>query len=263
MGKVLQFPPVPPGDRIKISATNFAVFQQCPESAAARLQGRYGPDTLPAFAGGLAHRVFARHLSGGPIAPEDLPGVCRQEIGSSTLNLKLASVRLKPSSLAQVVEEVGALYERFRKMPTDGFEAAEVHLEVEPWPDVLLVGSVDAVFHNEGNGTRLVDWKTGDLGELVSAQLRFYALLWALERGEAPQAVEAVSVRTGERVAEHPSAADLSGTAERVAEMVERLRRAWSRDESLERYGGPWCRYCPLLEECEEGRSTMRLMELS
>jgi hypothetical protein len=260
---MMQFPAVPPGDRIKISASNFAVFQQCPESAAARLQGRYGPDTLPAFSGGLAHRVFARHLSVGPIAPEDLPGVCRQEIGSSTLNLKLASVRLKPSSLAQVVEDVGALYERFRKMPTDGFEAAEVHLEAEPWPDVLLVGSVDAVFQNEGNGTRLVDWKTGDLGELVSAQLRFYALLWALERGEAPHAVEAVSVRTGERVADHPSADHLSETAQRVTEMVERLRRAWSGHESLERYGGPWCRYCPLLEECEEGRSTMRLMELS
>ncbi|MDP8958894.1 MAG: PD-(D/E)XK nuclease family protein [Actinomycetota bacterium] len=257
---MLQFPEVEHGDAVRISATTFALFEQCPDSANARLLGNFGPDTRPAFSGGLAHRIFARHLSRGPIPAEALSQACREEIGCSILNVKLGSLGLKPSSLGQVVEEVGELYDRFRKMPVEGFAGAEVRLEVEAAADVILLGSVDAVFEGEADGDRLVDWKTGELGDLVVSQLRFYALLWGLDRGRLPERVEAVSVGTGERVSEVPSSSQLIETAGRVAEMVNLLRRSWARGLLLERRGGPWCRYCPLLEGCEEGEATIHMM---
>lgn len=223
----------------------------------ARLQGEWGPESRAAFSGGLAHRLFARHLSGDPIAKQDFGQVCRTEIGGSNLNYKLGALGLKPSELGKVIDEVGAIYERFKKIPVEGFKGAEVSLTAEPADDVTLVGSVDAVFADD-QGVRLVDWKTGELGEVVD-QLHFYALLWALEKDELPNMVEALSVKTGERVCEVPSSGVVQETAEQVAEMVGRLRTAWKTGAGIDRWGGPWCKYCGILDSCSEGLAATRL----
>lgn len=247
---MIPFPRVPTGDPIKISATTYIAFNQCPAQAEARFQGVYPPESKSSFLGAVAHRVFARHLTTGPI--DDLPQAIREEIGIG-LNPKLAALGIhRPSELEELIRTMGALYERFRRFPADGFEAAEVALEAEPAPGVQLVGKIDAVF-NEGTSAPLLrDWKTGSLGEPME-QLLFYALVWALARDEIPGAVEAVSLQTGERMRSQPSVADLTAVAERVAQLVTAFRETWSSGEVSERRGGPWCRYCPLLSGCSEG----------
>ncbi len=256
MPGVIEFPPVPPGDPVRISASTFVTYKQCPASAEARLRGVFGPDSRASFSGGLAHRVFARHLGQGSIDPEGFHQVCREEIGSSSLNMKMAGLGLgKPSVLAPLIEEVQALYQRFRSVPVEGFVGAEVDLAAEPADGVNLVGKVDAVFGDDG-GPRLVDWKTGELGDPL-VQLHFYALLWALQEDEIPGRLEAVSVRTGERFSTVPSRTDLEVVAGEVAEMVTRLRTAWASGAEIELCGGPWCRYCPLLEGCGEGMAAV------
>ena len=252
---VIGFPEVIPGEKIRVSASSYVSFQECPERAAAHFRGIYGPDTRASFSGGLAHRVFARHLTSGEIPAGDFEQACREEIGSSNLNFKLPALGLKPSELGRVIEEVGLLYERFKRLPEEGFQGAEVSFTLTPAADVELVGRVDAIFDGPG-GVRLVDWKTGELGEVVS-QLGFYALLWALDRDELPGRVEAVSVASGERYAEVPHAADVEATARSVATMINELRQAWSEASDLERRGGPWCRFCPVLEGCGEGAAAV------
>ena len=126
---------------------------------------------MESFKGGLAHRIFARHLTRGPIAAEDFEQVCREEIGSSGLNNKVALLGLRSSSLGRVVEEVRSLYRRFVRFPMEGFAGSEVGLLTEPARGVELVGSIDAVF-DAHPGTRLVDWKTGGLGEIGRASCR-------------------------------------------------------------------------------------------
>ena len=79
-------------------------------------------------------------------------------------------------------------------------------LESVPAEGVTLRGKVDAVFDEGEAGSRLTDWKTGSLGD-PGPQLGFYALLWALERGDLPGRVEAVSLASGERVEEVPTRA--------------------------------------------------------
>ncbi len=254
---MIEFPTVGPGDAVRISASTFVAFRQCPDSALARLQGEWGPESRAAFSGGLAHRLFARHLSGEPIAEQDFGQVCRSEIGGSNLNYKLGALGLKPSELGHVIDEVGAIYERFKKIPLEGFEGAEVSLESEPADGVTLIGSIDAVFA-EDDGVRLVDWKTGELGEVVD-QLHFYALLWALEKDELPQVVEALSVKTGERISEIPDSGVVRETAEQVAEMIGRIRSAWDEGAGIDRRGGPWCKYCGILDSCAEGRAATQL----
>lgn len=222
------------------------------------MRGVYGPESRSSFIGGLAHRVFARHLSTGPIDDADFAAVCREEIGGG-MNPKLAALGLKPSQLSGVIEEVGGLYGRFKSLKAEGFAAAEVDLEAEPAEGVVLRGSIDAIFDDE-LGPRLVDWKTGNLGD-PDTQLSFYALLWAMEREEIPASLEAVSVKTGERSQTVPSRASIDVTATRAAKAVDALRRSWRHGSELERSAGPWCRWCPLLDECSEGRAAVAVLD--
>lgn len=255
----LEIIPSEDGEEIRVSATSYLGFKRCPASANARYQGIYGPDSRPAFTGSLAHRIFSRHLSSGPIASDDFVQACREEIGGSGLVNKMGGLELKPSVLAGVIEEVRGLYERFTKFPQDGFEGTEVELKLTPANGVELVGTVDAVYKEDLGGYRLVDWKTGELGE-VEDQLMFYALLWALDRQEPPAYVEAVSIRTGERYRTVPSSSDVAATASSVTDMVDVLRRSWAQGLDFERRGGPWCKYCPILEGCSEGEATVKIL---
>ncbi len=261
MGKVIRFPPVAPGDDIEISATTYAVYRRCPEQAAARLRGEFGPDSPRSFVGGLGHRVFARHLTSGPIPDGDFEQVCREEIGAG-MNVKMASLGVRPSQLAGYIREVGALYTRFKAMAFAEFRSAEVELAASPAPGVRLKGAVDAVFDEDG-GARLVDWKTGGIADDAHHQLAFYALLWALARNELPARVEAVSVATGQRTEGPVAAGELSETAGMVAAMIDALRAGWAAGTDQPRHAGPWCRYCPVLEACPEGEAAVTVLNRS
>jgi len=252
-------PHVVTGDAVRLSASTYVAWKKCPDSANARLQGIYGPDTRPAFLGSLAHRIFARHLTAGPIASEEFVQACREEIGASSLNNKLGGLALKPSALAGVIEEVRGLYERFTKLPGEGFDGSEVKMEFEDDDGVQLVGTIDAVYREDLGGHRLVDWKTGEVGD-AEDQLMFYSLLWALDHREMPAYVEAVSVKTGERYRTVPSAHDVKRVATEIGQLVDEIRRAWNDGAALPRNGGPWCRFCPLLDDCPEGQATEALL---
>jgi len=256
---LVSIPHVIPGDEIRVSATTYVTWKKCPESANVRLQGRYGPDTRPAFLGSLAHRIFSRHLRSGPIPSEEFTQACREEIGASNLNHKLGGLSLKPSALAGVIEEVRGLYERFVRFPGEGFDSSEVTVDHRSEGDVHLVGTIDAVYRADLGGHRLVDWKTGEIGD-AEDQLLFYSLLWAVDRDELPARVEAISVKTGDIFQTVPSSEDVRRVSVEVAELVNQMRHAWSDGVGLPRHGGPWCHHCPILDDCAEGRATAALL---
>ena len=207
-----------------MSATTYLSFRQCPAQAEARLQGVYRSESKASFTGALAHRLFARHLNRGPI--EDVGQAIREEIGAA-LNGKMAAIGIhRPSELTEMIRSAGALYDRFRHFPADGFEAAEINMEAEPSEGVKLVGKIDAVFREDLPGPILRDWKTGGLGEPLE-QLLFYALVWTLQKREMVAAVEAVSLQTGERMRTTPTIAQLTVVARHLADLVTQVRRSW------------------------------------
>ncbi len=254
---MVEFPSPVQGDPITVSATLFSRFRQCPASAGAHLDGIYSPDTPQAFRGQLAHAIFRRHFEQGGI--EDIEDACRREIGAG-LNSKMSSSGVAtPSALRSVIAEVGALYERFKGLAHPTMREAEVVLEYEPEVGVVLRGRVDAVFV-DGEETRLVDWKTGSLGD-PDDQMGFYALLWEMANGTIPGAVEAISLLTGERYLARPSLQDLSNTAAEVSRLITEVRQHWANGVPLSVRGGPWCRYCPILEGCSEGGAAMMILD--
>lgn len=249
------------GDDVRISATSYLAYKQCPARADARFQGHFGTASRSSFIGSLAHQVFRRHLVTGPIGDSEFDQACREEIGGSQrLNNSMRDLGLKPSELSGVFEEVRALYQRFVRFPQEGFEGAEIAFAIDAATGVELIGQVDAVYREDLGGYRLVDWKTGELGE-AKEQMGFYALLWLLDREELPASIEAISVKTGERFSSVPSTKDVVKTAGDVTHMVDDLRTHWSSGEDFERRGGPWCRHCPILEGCSEGESTVSLLK--
>jgi hypothetical protein len=260
---VIEFPETAPGEPLAVSATLFVTYRSCPQQALGRLQGQYPPDTIASFRGSLAHRLFARHLVRGPIADVDVPQACREEIGAADghLNMKLGPLDLnRPSRLAPVLAEVGDLYARFKRFPTDGFRSAEVTLDVDAGNGVVLRGRVDAIFDDDAGTPIIIDWKTGSWLDDVEPQLTFYAMVWAMEHGVLPARAEAVSVQTGERTGITPTTEDAEQTAREVADMVNVLREVFATGDDLERRAGPHCRWCPLLEECTEGAAAVAIL---
>ena len=253
------FDDIPDGEDFPVSATLFVTYRRCPQQALGRLQGIYGPPSRASFKGALAHRLFARHLEDGEIPKDDFDRVCRQETGAN-LNSQMASVGLKPSEFRAVVSEVRELYDTFTGLPTDGFSEAEASFESEVGGGVRLRGRIDAVFSSE-KGDRIVDWKTSAyLAGDTEAQLGFYALAWVKLHGSRPSASEAISVTTGETVGVEVSDAALAETESEVAGMVTELREAMAEGTKLERTAGPHCSWCPLLDDCSEGRAAEALL---
>jgi len=68
-----------------------------------------------------------------------------------------------------------------------------------------------------------------------------------------------MSVATGERFAEVPTRRAVEETIGQVAGMINTLRAAWATGAGVQRRGGPWCRYCPVLEGCREGAAAVEV----
>lgn len=257
---VIVFPTPIPGDPVRISATLLVTYQRCPGEAEGRLRGIYGDDSVASFTGALLHRVIRRHLEDGPIEPETIPHVCRIEIGQGRLNTKMNAVGLGSSTrLEPVFRDIAEKYERFQRYPQEGFAAAEQLVEVEAAPDVMLVGKIDAVFEDD-TGLRLVDWKSGGLGDPRS-QLGFYALVWTLHTGLMPAGIEVVSLGTGERHSEPVTEDWMSAVAADVSDLASVIRRFWADGVALPLSAGPWCGYCPLNHQCGEGQAALALLD--
>lgn len=252
------FDQVTPGEPLSVSATLYTTYVRCPQQALGRVRGIYGPPSKAAFRGSLAHKVFAKHLQEGEIDEDLFEQVCREAAGSQ-LGEQMASLRLKPSEFRSIVSEVRSMYHRFKALPVDGFTAAEQPFEIDGGGGITIRGRVDAVFSEDG-GSRIVDWKTGSFLADAEPQLDFYAMAWLMLHEEIPAAIEASSLATGENLRREPTEASVDRTVHDVAEMITVLRKAVDSGHDLERLAGPYCRWCPLLADCEEGSAAMGLL---
>ncbi len=249
---------IPDGEEFPVSATLFVTYLKCPQQALARVHGIYPEPSVDLFRGSLAHRIFARHLVDGPIPDEEFTAVCRREAGAH-LGGTMASLSMKPSEFRAVTAQVAQQYDTFRQLPVNGFVDAEVVVDSEPAEGVRLRGRVDAVFTDE-LGTRIVDWKTGSFLDDSEPQLDFYAMAWQFLHGDLPARMEAVSLKTGEKRSFVPTKEGVTETEDRVATMIEEFREAIRTRSELPRTAGPYCGWCPLLDDCVEGSTALEVL---
>jgi RecB family exonuclease len=175
------------------------------------------------------------------------------------LGESMAGLRMSITDFNGIVGEVGEMYRRFRRISSEGFMAAEDPIEAEAGDSILLRGRIDAVFDN-GAGTRIVDWKTGSFLDDAAPQLDFYALAWKLVHGVPPVSAEATSLATGEQMQRHPDEVSVAATMREIGAMVAAIRHAVETMTELERTAGPHCTWCPLLDDCSEGRAAVAIL---
>lgn len=246
------------GDSFNVSATLYTAYLECPQRALGRLQGFYGKPSVASLKGQLAHKIFATHLDEGEIPVDDFNRACRVAAGTH-LGAMMGELGMSISQFDAVVLEVQALYDRFKALPIDGFREAEMEFDLDAGGGITLRGSMDAVFDSD-EGPRIVDWKTGTYLSDKEAQLEFYAMVWELLNGEIPATAEAMSVATGENVHLEPTRESVLATQAEVGEMIETLRQAMATGADLQRRAGPYCAWCPLLDDCEEGRTAVEIL---
>jgi len=247
-----------PGESFTVSATLYTAYLECPQRALGRLQGIYGKPTVDSFRGRLAHKVFAMHLDEGEIPAEEFKDVCQAVVGTH-LNSSWSELGLGITEFRAVTRQVQDLYDRFKMMPFDGVREAELPFEFDAGGGITVRGSMDAVFDSE-EGVQIIDWKTGTYLSDRESQLAFYAMVWNLLNDEIPAVAEARSVATGETVRIEPTEESVRATLDDVGTMIEALRFAMETGTDLERQAGPHCQWCPLLDDCSEGRSALSLL---
>ncbi|MCZ7533477.1 MAG: PD-(D/E)XK nuclease family protein [Acidimicrobiia bacterium] len=246
------------GGSFNVSATLYTAYLECPQRALGRLQGFYGKPSIASFKGQLAHKIFATHFDEGEIRDEDFSHVCRVAAGTH-FGGTMGELRMSKSGFDAIVLEIQALYDRFKALPFDGFRATEMEFDLDAGGGITVRGSMDAVFDSD-DGVRIVDWKTGTHLSDKQSQLEFYAMVWKLLNDEIPATAEAMSVATGENVHLEPTEESVLATQADVGAMIEDLRRAMATGTDLERRAGPYCAWCPLLEDCAEGRKAIEIL---
>jgi hypothetical protein len=129
---------------------------------------------------------------------------------------------------------------------------------------ITLQGKVDLQLGQpEGTtaGKVLVDFKTGRLSPAHLEDLRFYALIETLRTGTPPRRLASYYLDQGRFVPEDVTVARLESTVARVVAGVGKMVALDNGDRSPVKVTGPACRWCPLLPDCDEGRSALARVE--
>lgn len=129
---------------------------------------------------------------------------------------------------------------------------------------VTLQGKVDLQLGQpEGTmaGKVLVDFKTGRLSPMHLEDLRFYALIETLRTGTPPRRVASYYLDQGRFVPEDVTVPRLESTVARVVAGVAKMVALDRGDREPVKITGPACRWCPLLDDCTEGRTALSLAD--
>ncbi|HUP74520.1 MAG TPA: PD-(D/E)XK nuclease family protein [Acidimicrobiales bacterium] len=125
---------------------------------------------------------------------------------------------------------------------------------------VTLQGKVDLQLGQpEGTtaGKVLVDFKTGRFSPAHLEDLRFYALIETLRIGTPPRRVASYYLDQGRFIPEEVTVAQLETTVMRVVAGIEKMVMLEDSARVPRKITGPACRWCPLLDDCDEGQSAV------
>jgi hypothetical protein len=125
---------------------------------------------------------------------------------------------------------------------------------------VTLQGKVDLQLGQpEGTtaGKVLVDFKTGRFSPSHLEDLRFYALIETLRIGTPPRRVASYYLDQGRFIPEEVTVAQLETTVVRVVAGIEKMVMLEDTTRVPRKITGPACRWCPLLDDCDEGQSAI------
>lgn len=150
--------------------------------------------------------------------------------------------------------------ECFPRLKPAWYPSTETPLRVEI-DRFVLSGRVDlslGVAEGDRAGKVLVDLKTGNFSPTHREDLRFYALLDAIRIGTPPRKLASYYLDQGRFQVEDVTEDLLFATAARTVDATERMLMLATGQRDATTAPGPACRWCPLLDECDDGQRHLR-----
>ena len=218
----------------------------------------------PATAKGqVAHRAIQLTLSWrGEANPTDLVDEAMARLADEERGIGLWIANLSPADEAdlrgQSVERVTKFMESFPPLDKRSNPMTESAVR---WPNegsIVLQGKVDLVMGRpSGNESRkvIIDLKTGRPSVRHRQDLGFYALLETLAKGVPPRKVATFYLDASEAQVEDVSERLLRTAVRRTLDGINAIVELEAEGRTPVRRPGVTCRWCPLAESCDEGRS--------
>jgi hypothetical protein len=157
----------------------------------------------------------------------------------------------------QSVERVEKFRECFPPLRAGWRPVAEARTR---WPNdgpVVLAGQADLTIGRPtaGESTKvIVDFKTGGTSPLHRQDLGFYSLLETMKSEIPPRKVATLYLDSGEIQAEDVGERFLRSALRRTLDGIHAVVELTVEDRPPIRRPGTSCRWCPLLDECDDGR---------
>ena len=220
--------------------------------------------TIPMVKGTVAHKAIELgiHWKGEPLPLE----LVDEAISSLTLSDSWVSDFLQTCSEAdqatlrsEAGDKVHKFFECFPPLKPVWRPATESSLSLElAQGRVKMRGKVDLTLGAAtGNEARkvIIDLKTGTPNPVHRDDLRFYALLDAIRVGIPPRLVASFYLDLGEARTEPVTVGLLETAVARTVDGIRRLTALRAGTTAPVHRPGPACRWCPILADCEPGRS--------
>lgn len=118
--------------------------------------------------------------------------------------------------------------------------------------EIVLTARVDLAIGLPGRKV-IIDVKTGRLTPTHREDLRFYALVESLRSRQSPRALASYSLESARLDAEEVSEATLQAAVRRTVAGIGAIAELVTEKRPPTKRPGVQCRWCPLLESCEEG----------
>lgn len=254
---------IPEGDQLYVSKQQLTQVHSCEAHLLAERDQPFSW-SVPRARGKVAHKAIELSISwrGSP-TPAALveEAIARLTEGVDGLAdwLQTRSEGDLAELRGEATQRVTAFMECFPPIKPQWWPVPEAPVRVELFDGrIVLSGRVDlALGQPRGSvaGKVLIDFKTGGSHRSHTDDLRFYALLDTLRLGTPPRLLASYYLDRGEAHPEHVTADLLRATLRRTTDGVRRIAELLHTDAEPGRRAGPYCRWCPALEDCPEGRS--------
>jgi hypothetical protein len=213
--------------------------------------------------GTIAHRAIQLLLSWrGEPTPLDLVDEAMARLVDEERGIGTWLAGLSPADEAdvrgQTAQRVTQFLEGFPPLRKEWHPMTEAPVR---WPNdgpIVLSGKVDLVFGRPvGDEARkvIIDLKTGRPNVRHRQDLGFYALLETLVRGVPPRKVATFYLDAGSTEAEDVSERLLRSAVRRTLDGINALVQLEVERRDPVRRPGVTCRWCPLVESCDDGRT--------
>jgi hypothetical protein len=214
--------------------------------------------------GSVAHKAIELGVSwkGDPV-PGDLVDEAIARLGQDRSSLadwlRTCGDTTRAELRTTAVGHVSSFFECFPPLAAKWRPVLEGSLRVELFGGrIVLSGRPDLTLGTARGTTAgkvVVDFKTGRFSPHHRDDLRYYALLDTIRLGTPPRLL-ATHYLDAARTHTEAVTVDLLGAAlARTIDGIERMAALEGAEAGATKRTGPACRWCPVLDDCDEGRS--------